>query len=126
MRASRISQQNRLRQRSRIRIYRAPARETAGQYLQRQNRGRDAHEAFVGFLRASRRRSFFEKQPEFVMRFDELPQPGFPQDVRQAGITMQFVITFDQALTLRRQAPRQEAEIEVLSLAGARHAGCLV
>ena len=52
------------------------------------------------------------------MRFDEGPEPGLPQDVRQARIAMQLVVALDQALALRRQALRQEAEIEVLSPAG--------
>ena len=50
------------------------------------------------------------------MLLDEGSEPGLPQDVRQAGVAVQFVVALDQTLTLHGQAGRQETEIEVLSL----------
>jgi hypothetical protein len=38
------------------------------------------------------------------MRFDEGAEPGLLQDVRQAGVAVQFVVDLDRALTLQCQA----------------------
>src|SRR6202167_99448 len=122
MRAARILLQDCTRDQSRLWVDRAPSGETARQNLKRQYRGRYHNEAFVGFLRAPGRRSLLEESAKLLMRFDEVPQPGLPQDVRKARIAMQFMITDDQALALRRQALRQETEIKVLDPAGESHA----
>ena len=52
------------------------------------------------------------------MRLDEGPEPRLPKDVRQTSVAVQLMIALDQTPALRNQALRQEAEIEVLSLAG--------
>ena len=60
------------------------------------------------------------------MRLDEGSEPCLPEDVGQAGIAMQFMVALDQALTLCRQALRQETEIVVLSLVGESRMTCIV
>lgn len=60
------------------------------------------------------------------MRLDEGSEPCLPEDVGQAGIAMQFMVALDQALTLGRQALRQETEITVLSLVGESRMTCIV
>ena len=52
------------------------------------------------------------------MRLDEGAEPRLPKDVRQTSVAVQLMIALDQTPALRNQALRQEAEIEVLSLAG--------
>jgi hypothetical protein len=52
------------------------------------------------------------------MCLDERAEPGLPKNVRQASVAVQFMIALDQTPALRSQALRQEAEIEILSLAG--------
>src|SRR6202790_2015258 len=118
MRAARVSLENRVSPRCRLRIDRAPAGEARGQDLKRHQERRDPHEAFVGFFRASGRRGFPEEVPKVPMGFNERSEPGFPQYVWQAGIAVQFVVALDQAPPLRGQAVRQEAEVRALNLVG--------
>ena len=49
-----------------------------------------------------------------MMPFNERPEPGLPQDIRQAGVAMQLVIRLDQTPALRGQALRQKPEIRAL------------
>src|ERR1700737_3653286 len=60
------------------------------------------------------------------MRLDEGPEPCLPEDVGQARIAMQLMVALDQALTLCRQALRQETEIAILSLVGESRVTCIV
>src|SRR6202051_2606564 len=126
MRAPRISLENRVGPRSRLRVDRAPARETAGQYLERQYRRRYPHEARVGFLCASGRRSLPEELTKLPMGLDERSKPGLPQDVWQASIAVQLMVAFDQALTLHCQALRQKTGIKILRLVRDNRLTCVI
>src|ERR1700676_2484141 len=118
MRAVRFSFENRVSPRGSLRIDRAPAREPAGQYFKRQQGCRDPHESFVGFLRASGRRRLPEELPKLPMRFDEGPESGLPQYIRQTRKAVQLVVALDQAPALYGEAVRQEAEVRTLEVVG--------
>ncbi len=122
IRTARILLQDRARDQSRFRVDRAPSGETARQNLKRQYRCRYQKKACVGLLRAPGRGRPLEQLPEFLMRLDEMPQSGSPQDVRKRPIAVQFVVADDQAPALRRQVLRQETRIKVLNPAGESHA----
>ncbi|MEI9924550.1 MAG: hypothetical protein WDN50_14360 [Bradyrhizobium sp.] len=51
---------------------------------------------------------------QLMMPFNERPEPGLPEDIRQAGVAMQIVIRLDQAAALRGQAVRQKPEVRAL------------
>src|SRR4029077_6981681 len=72
-------------------------------------------EQVIGFLRASRRRGFFEKLPKLSMGLYERSKTSLPQYVRQAGVTVELVIALDEAEALPDHNIRQEAEIDVLN-----------
>ncbi|GCC46073.1 hypothetical protein chiPu_0030312, partial [Chiloscyllium punctatum] len=116
LRAAGLPLQHRKRAHAGLRIERGPARKAARQYLQRQDRRRDLHKTLVGLLGASGRRGLAQPLPEFVMPFDERPEPRPPQHVGQAGIAMDVVIALDQVAALRREIGRQEIQIDVADL----------
>ena len=103
--------QNRLRCEGGAWIDCTPAGKIARQDLEREQRGRNLREAFVGFLGASGRRSFFEKLAKLTMGFDERTKSRLPQDIRQATIAVQVVITFNQASALIAQFLRKKVEV---------------
>lgn len=78
VRASGASLENRPRSRGLARVDGAPARKTARQNFERQNRGGDFNESLVRLLGASGGRGFPQELPELRLRLDKGAEPCFP------------------------------------------------